>query len=483
MKMRVTDFWLYRWRYLIGYTGIVIVIGIVIAIASMYVPGALRQGEVTSALISGNLSFKSMTPEMVIDLPYHILQRLSFMAFGVTTLSIKLPSIMLGVATALGIFLLVRTWFRRNVAVLTTIIATTTTQFLFLVQDGTPAIMFSFLTVWILFAATYVTRKKLFSTLWKVVAGVLMAASLYTPLGIYLVLAVMTTIFFHPHIRHIVTHFARPRLIIAILLGILSTAPLIYASILNHHVALSLIGIPDGALDMKQNLHDVGLSLFGFNAASNSYLLRPVYSLGLLLLMAVGVYKLLTYKYTARSYITLTLGLLMVPLVLLNPTEVSNLFPLAVLMIALGIATLITDWYKLFPRNPYARVAGMVPLVILVGGIVFSGILRYMNNYEYNQDVLKDYSSDLKIVQSELVRQQAKPETTRLIVAPSELPFYDLVSHYDQRFSASTSYEHAPAMTLVTHAAYHAKKPDTAPTSIVTNRLAGDADRLYIYKK
>lgn len=483
MKMRVTDFWLYRWRYSIGYTVIIGVIGTVIAIASMYVPGALRQGEIDSSLISGSLSFKSMTPDMVIDLPYHILQRFSFMALGVNTLSIKLPSIVLGTATAIGIFLLIRTWFRRNIAILTTIIATTATQFLFLVQDGTPAIMFSFLTVWILFAATYVTRKKLFSTLWKVVAGVLMAASLYTPLGIYLVLAVMTTIFFHPHIRHIVTHFARPRLIIAILLGVLSIVPLIYASVLNHHVALTLIGLPDGGLDMKQNIHDVGVSLFGFNSNSNGYLLRPVYSLGLLLLMGVGIYKLLTYKYTARSYITLTLGLLMVPLVLLNPAEVTNLFPLAVLMIALGIATLITDWYKLFPRNPYARVAGMVPLGILVGGIVFSGVLRYMNNYEYNSDVLKDYSADLRLVKQELTNQKASQATTLLVVAPKERPFYDLVAHYDKRFAASTDYDHTPPLMLVTHDAYHAKKPSLAPSGIITNRLANNADRLYLYKK
>ena len=482
MKTRVTDFWLYRWRYLIGYTAIIVAIGIVLVIASLYVPGALRQGEIDAALASGRLSMKSIDPHMVIDLPYQILQRLSFLAFGVTTLSIKLPSIVLGVLTSLGIFLLIRTWFRRNVAVLTTILATTCTQFLFLVQDGTPNIMFSFLTIWTLFAATYVTRKKTFSTFWKVLTGVLMAAALYTPLGIYLVVAVLTTMFFHPHIRHIVTHFARPRLVIAIALGIVSIVPLVYASTIDPRVALSLLGFPETAISMQQNLREVAYSLFGFFVPANGYLLRPVYSLGLMLLMMIGVYKLMTYKYTARSYITLSLGLLMVPLVLLNPVHVSALYPLAVLMIALGIATLITDWYKLFPRNPYARVAGLIPLAILVGGIVLSGVMRYMNNYEYNANVLKDYSSDLSLLEDQLGYEKATKSTTRLITSPQEEPFYSMVAHYDGRFTISTSQENPAPVAIVTHQAYRIQKPNGEPTMIVTNRFSKNADRFYVYR-
>ncbi len=485
MKTRVTDLWRYRWRYLIGYTGIIVAISAVIVIASLYVPGSLRGAEMSTAIASGKLSMQSISPQMVVDLPYHILQRVSFMLFGVTTLSIKLPSIVLGALSAVGIFLLVRTWFRRNVAVLTAILATTCTQFLFLVQDGTPAIMFSFLTIWTLFAATYVTRKKLFSTLWKVLTGVLMATALYTPLGIYLVLAILTTTFFHPHIRYVITHFARPRLIIALVLGLMSIVPLVYASVLDYHVILALLGAPDGNIDLRANISSVAHSLFGFASPADGYLLRPVYSLGLMLLMVIGVYKLVTYKHTARSYITLTLGILMVPLVILDPTHVGALYPLAVLMIALGLATLITDWYKLFPRNPYARVGGLIPLGIMVFSIVVSGVLRYMNNYEYNPGVLKDYSSDLQLVQDQLRYQRATKQQPALVVtSTTEKPFFDLVAHYDTRFAASLDTTESPSrVTIMTHDAYHAAKPAAAPTLIVTSRFANSADRLYLYVK
>lgn len=483
MKTRVTDFLLYRWRYVIGYTVIIVAVSIVIAIASLYVPGSLRQAEIDSSLQSGVLSIESWSPETVIDLPYHVLQRLSFLTFGVSTLSIKLPSIVLGVLTSAGVFLLIRTWFRRNVAVITTILASTTAQFLFLIQDGTPAIMFSFLTIWILFAATYVTRKKAFGTFWKVLTGVLMAAAIYTPLGVYLVLAVLTTIFFHPHIRHIIKRSAKSRLTIATLFAITAITPVIYASVLDYHVALQLAGIANGQLDLVANFKQASLDLFGFSSQSTSHIIRPVYSLGLLLFMMVGIYKLLTYKYTARSYITLILGIMMVPLIIVNPEHIAQLFPLAVLMIALGIATLITDWYKLFPRNPYARVAGLIPLSILVGGIVVTGVLRYMNNYEYNPAILSHFSSDLRLLKDQLRYRHATVATTRVVTSSSERPFYDLVAHYDRRFTADETETNAPSLVIMTRAAHAALQPTNEPALIVTNRFGEDADRFYIYQK
>ena len=81
MRTHVTDYLLYRWRYVLGYSFIIIVLATLITFASLYVPGALREQEITASLKSGALSIHSLEPSMVIDLPYHILQRFSFMLF------------------------------------------------------------------------------------------------------------------------------------------------------------------------------------------------------------------------------------------------------------------------------------------------------------------------------------------------------------------------------------------------------------------
>lgn len=484
MKAHVTDYSLYRWRYVIGYLFIAFVTISILGIAVFYVPGALRQGEMDAAIKSGSLSASSLTPSMVIDLPYHLLQRVGFMLFGVTNFTIKLPSVILGIGTAIGIYFLIQSWFRRNVAILVTVLAITTTQFLYLIQDGTPSIMYSFVSIWLLVAVTHITRGHIFNTFWKVVACVLMAVSFYIPLGGYLVIAMAITASFHPHIRYVLKRISRLRLVIAVVLGLASLTPLIYATIIDPKIAMTLFGIPTGAINFQQNIATVGLDLFGFFSGSNSYILRPLYSLGVFLLMMIGFYKLITVKYTARSYTVLILGVFLVPLIVLNPQHIADLYPLAVLMIAMGIATLIVNWYKFFPRNPYARIVGLVPLSIFVLGMMFSGVMRYMNNYMYNQSVLTYYNNDLRLLDRELGLLHASPDTTRLVANEKTASFYTLVAHYDKRFTVSTKYDGAPNNLIVMREPYHQTKPtDYTLAQIITSRKATESDRFYLYTK
>lgn len=485
MRTPVNDYLLYRWRYPLGYTGIVVVVIVMLMVAGYFIPGALREGEVQSALQSGNLSLQNIQPEMVINLPYHLLQRLSFITFGVTIFSIKLPSVVLGLVASLGIFLLLRTWFRRNVAVLGTILATTTTQFLYLVQDGTADIMYCTLTIWLLFVATYVTRNKLFGTLWKVLAGTLMALALYTPLGVYLVIAVMTTALFHPHIRYIIKRFSRPKLIIAILLGIAAVAPVVYASIIDKTVLFTLLGLPLAPVNVWDNLVRVGGELFNFISPSESHILRPLYSLGLVILMGIGIAKLFSQKYTARSYITITWALLLLPLIVINPGRITYLFPIAVLMMAMGIVTMITRWYKMFPRNPYARIAGLIPLSVLVIGVVLSGVIRYANNYQYNPEVLSWYSTDLRLLRHELAANKSTQDNTIVVVSPREELFYKLAARYSHNMTVATNFSVVSDTVIVSHDAFHATKPQANDFlhNIVTDKRATNSDRFYVYKK
>ncbi|MGB4762174.1 MAG: glycosyltransferase family 39 protein [Candidatus Saccharimonas sp.] len=482
MKTRVTDLFLYRWRYRLGYVFVTLVGITVITLTATLVPAALREGEIQSAITSGALSIKSLAPSMVIDWPYHVLQRGSFMLFGVTTLSIKLPSLVIGFFTVIGIFMLVRSWFRRNIAIIVTILAVTMTPFLFMIQDGTSIISFTALTIWLLVAGTYVTRGAMFGTFWKVLGCVLLAMSLYTPLGVYLTIALIITASLHPHIRYVIRRIAKPRLILAVVLGLLSIAPLVYAIYLDHTVAARIFGIPSGGIDIGANLVTAGQSLFGFFSTSDTFMLRPIFSLPITLLMLIGIYKLLTVKYTARSYVVLILGAVLSIIVVINPAYVFNLFPIAVLIVAMGITTLIVDWYKLFPRNPYARIAGLVPLAVLVVGLAFSGTTQYVNSYLYNPNILAHYTYDLKLLNQTLGRYTSKEAPIQLIASEHERSFYDLVAHYDGRFHVTIDYLSRAETSLVTREVRHAHLSTLEPSLIITSKQANEADRFYLYK-
>ncbi|HRQ86905.1 MAG TPA: hypothetical protein PLY16_02230, partial [Candidatus Saccharibacteria bacterium] len=69
------------------------------------------------------------------------------------------------------------------------------------------------------------------------------------------------------------------------------------------------------------------------------------------------------------------------PVLLLNPSFTTVSFLPSVLMLAAGLTSLIGYWYRLFPLNPYARVAGLIPIVVLVGTLIFSGLERYFYGY------------------------------------------------------------------------------------------------------
>ena len=483
MRTRVTDLFIYKWRYPLGYILITALLIITMAVAAVSTPGGLRAGEMDATVKSASLSVEVMEPSMVINLPYHILQRIGFILFGVSTFTIKLPSIILGLLTVIGIFFLIRVWFRRNVATLTTILVATSTQFLFLIQDGTAGIMFSFVTVWTLLAGTFISRKFMFDTFWKVVVGALLAMALYIPLGIYLVITVIVTAALHPHIRYSFKHIPRLRLILAASLGAASITPLIYACIVNPTTLFTLLGVNLGAsFSFMDHAMAMWLAFCDFLTPPTGFVLTPLYSLGVVVLMTIGLYQVWRQRHTARSYFVLILGIGLMPFLFLDPSQVATVFPLATLLMAYGISILITNWYRLFPRNPYARIGGLIPLTIIVLGLVYSGVIRYTHSYTYNPQVLSHYTSDLRLLDATLYKVGSGTSIT-LVTSQHELAFYNVVAHYDKRFDATAEATPPTAsMHIWTRAAQSGKKIDTTLTTIVTDGRAIAGDRFYIYK-
>ncbi len=481
MQARVTDFLIYKWRYPLGYIFIAVLLVMVVGIAVFTTPGGLRAGEMDSTVKSAALSVESLDTSMVVNLPYHVLQRVVFILLGVSTVTIKLPSLILGTLTIVGIFFLARIWFHRNVAVLTTILAATSTQFLFLVQDGTPAIMYSFVVVWLLLSGTLVTRGYAFNTFWKVLAGVLLASALYMPLGIYLVLTVVVTALLHPHIRYIIRHITRLRLILAVGLAIAFVTPLVYACIVNPETLRILLGVDMTGFVFIDHLVAMWYAFAGFLSVPNGYVLTPLYSLGLVALMTIGLWRLWQQRHTARSYTILILGCLLLPFIFLDTDQAHTVFIVAVMLTGYGIAHLVSSWYRLFPRNPYARIAGFVPLGIVVLGMIYSGVIRYTHNYTYNPEVLTHFNDDVKLLDGTLSKLTAT-QTASVLTTDDELPFYNVLAHYDKRFNAITTPSTQASILIVTRNAHASQKVGGTISTIVASARATDADRFYIYK-
>mgnify|MGYP000843594871 CR=1 FL=1 len=483
MKSHVTDYVLYRWRFGLGLLIIAVIIGVIVWGGALQTPGELRPEEIKSVSISSSLSRNSLDPAMIVNFPYHLLQRLSIYAFGATTFAIKLPSLVLATFTILGVLVLTQSWLKRNVAMITTMALATTTQFLFMAQDGTPAITFNAIAVWLLVAGLRVTRGKYFHTFWKIAGGVLMAVALYVPLGIYVVVSLLITSVLHPHIRYIMKRLGKTKLLMAAILGLASMAPLVYAIVIQPSTALELAGLPSDIsfAHIRATAPQAILDLAGFSAHSSGALLRPAYSLTLALVALIGLYRLITTHYTARSYVTIILSVLLVPLILLTPAHISALFFVMTILIATGFDFLIRYWYRLFPRNPYARLAGLLPLAVLVIGIIATNVTHYMDGYRYAPSVLAHYSSDLNLIHA----YASKHDQMALVATEQEREFYHIVAERSPKITLRDQADQSPGTIVLTRNAR--RSMPAAPESwqleqIITNGRAEQSDRLYVYK-
>jgi hypothetical protein len=210
--------------------------------------------------------------------------------------------------------------------------------------------------------------------------------------------------------------------------------------------------------------------------------MTPIYGLGSMILILLGVFRLFTTKYTARSYIIATWTILLLPVLIINPAFASVTFVPVVLLMAMGITVLLTRWYKLFPRNPYARFAGLIPLVILVGGMVFSGVDRYMYGYLYDPQTANNFSKDLRLANNQM--DNKNHSGIAFIVNENEAAFYAVFAHHHNNVTVGTSMTQARLDTptiIMSHAAHQANAiPE--PYRIITDGTSHDADRFYIYK-
>jgi len=471
MGIDVTSFFIYRWRYVIGYSIIGILLVGLLAFAGLYVPGGISEAEMASVIKSSNISFVDITSLGITNLPFHVLQKLSFIAFGINDFSIKLPSLILALISAVCLILLLRRWFRPNIAVLASVIAVTTGQFLFIAQSGTPGILYVLWPVSLLLLGTLIAKKAEPRFLWKVAFFVVAALSMYTPLSIYALIALGAATVLHPHLRYIIRQLSKLRLAVGFVLAALIVTPLVIGIIRTPELGLTILGIPTEWPHLLANFSLLAQQYFWFASPSTTGLMTPVFGLGSMLIIGFGVYKLVQTRESTQSYLIIIWILCLIPILIINPLYTSVTFLPLVLLLATGLSSLLGYWYRLFPRNPYARIAGLIPLIILVAALVLSGLERYVYGYHYDQYTVPNFSKDLSLV----------PKSTKqLVVTDDQVAFYNAVAKYKKDISIVTV---PTADTFVATRAANHPYPGYVIDRILTTDTLNDADRMYVYKK
>jgi len=420
-NLKISDFWIYKFRYQIG-VGILSLSYLAIIIYTLFfAPNGLTAGEIESAKSSMNLNFSNIFSKNILDLPFRFLQKTSIDIFGLSNFAIKLPSVFISLCSIFFITKISGMWFSKRASILASIIAITSSQFFFIAQNGTSEILYIFYPILLIWSGMEFLKEPKKRQIFTLVS--ILGLSFYTPLSPYITLAFLITILVHPHLRFIIKKLPNYQKIAALMLFLTITAPLLVSIFFDFSILKIIFGIPS-SLKLFENLKSLVLALFGFSNPISNGMISPI----------------------------------------INPATIT------------GLQGLINTWYALFPKNPYARIFGLIPISIFVFNLLITNLSVFALSYQYSPQPLAAFSQDLNILLE-------KTDSNRiLMVSKNEEDFYKALERQG-RAKVKNKFEDSEVI-LSKEAYQNAKIPANYSVKriLVSNRKY-NADRFYVLRR
>jgi hypothetical protein len=293
---------------------------------------------------------------------------------------------------------LARNWWPQTVALACTVLLATSAWFLVTVRvvDSTILAM-----TWLPLLLLIFLKLKHESKWWQIAtAGAVSGLAFYvSPIMAWLSLVLITTAV------HYSMRLNRGRLVNGWLIFFggffVSLTPIVLAVVREPAVALRILGLAE--LNTPTEMLERGRALVEamiLNASHTPFVQNlPLLDIATITLALYGLLRALTTARLGRS--TPVLFVLIVSLLITVLTHSTTglyayLLPIIYLLVARGLNQLMSEWYKRFPRNPSARLAGAVSLVLLVGLTSLYNIRVFYVAWDRSPAVRQYYSNQLQ---------------------------------------------------------------------------------------
>ncbi|MDR3298341.1 MAG: glycosyltransferase family 39 protein [Candidatus Nomurabacteria bacterium] len=474
MRIKIDKLFLYRHRFVIGYTLLTVVFFFLLVWLPMISPDGISTEEMESTVESANVSVRSVTDGDVVNMPYRLLQKASISVFGLSLYSIKIPSIIIAAVTAVLLVLLLNRWFKSNVAIIASVITTLSSAFLFLAGFGTPAIMYLFWMTLILWLGSKILGE---SRPHPVLVSCFVAAlafSLYTPHLIYIALIVAIAGILHPHMRFTIKKFKLHQIIVCVALFALVMSPLVMSLFTNPDILKILLFNVQG-FNYADNVISAFQPFFSFGSAYESVFSSPLFGLATVALLFVGVLASFGKLFTSRNTVVSLLVIFAIAIAGIGPYAATIIIiPISVL-VAAGLESILEKWYSLFPENPYARVFGLLPIAAFTGVIVVSSLSHFVFGYHYTPMVANQFNDDIT-----LIKENLSPGTVLLVPENTvEYRFYKNLEGQDG-ITVMGALPKRDDLEIATLGKWEGEI-DLPLYRIITSQKSQDSDRLYLY--
>lgn len=471
-KTPISKLFLYRYRFIIGY----VILGVAFAALLITLPlvaqNGLSEAEMNSATSSYYLGRNGILNGDIVDLPYRILQKYSITFWGLSPFTIKLPSIIVGLLLGFLLILLLNRWFKSNVSLLASCLIILSTPFLFLAGSGTPLIMIVFWPTLLLWLGSKIQGEKRPKPLYSFLFAVMLLLSIFTPYMIYFAVFCVLFVLLQPHLRFIVKDLPKLPLALVIIL-ILAGFIIIGVNIANHPETIMELLFSKGFVvgDFFPNIASGLTPVLSWHSSLESVFLSPLISLPILALALIGLFSTTKGFFASRNSIASLLIIFCLIITGFNPSAVIFLILPFSILIAHGIKYLLEKWYGLFPENPYARVSALIPLTILFGIIILSGLLQYVYGYRYNPNIANEFNDKISIIEENLADET--------LVVSENYDFYKILEDFTELKIANTVDDKAEKLAFL-------GKPAEVPAGyqlsrIITSPMSDNSDIIYSY--
>ena len=471
-KIIISKLFLYRYRFVIGYVVLGLAFVLLLFMLPVYAQYGLSEAEIDSATSSYGLGFDAPMSGDLVDLPYRVLQKLSIRILGLTPYAIKLPSILVGLALGFLLILLLNRWFKSNVSLLASILVVLSTPFLFLAGSGTPLIMLVFWPTLLLWLGSKIQGEKRPKPMYSLLFAVALLLAIFTPYMLYFAVFCVIFVCAQPHLRFIVKSLPKlPLCIVGVI--ILAGITALVMNMFSHPDTIMELLFAQG-FRISQFFTNItsGLApVFMWSGSMESVFLAPLMSLPMLALALIGLFSTTKGFFASRNSIATLLIIFALVITGFNPSAVVFLILPFAILIAHGLKYLLEKWYGLFPENPYARVAALVPLSVLFGVIIGPSLLQYVNGYRYNPSVAGQFNYDLGVIRGNL--------HDGTLVVGEYYDFYKILEHSTDITVVDKIEETKSDKAAVLHETM--EKENYALVDIITSPMRENSDIIYLY--
>ncbi len=413
---------LYNYRYIFAYSTIVI-LGLFFLLWQLdTLPPGLSQTELSVAARHAHVN-------SILHLPIYplhsCLQWVSIHLLPINNWSLRLPSVLLAGATVVLLYLLLKKWFGKPTALISSVLFISADWFLFIARLGTGSIEFSF---WLAFALYSFTKVLVHKTIWLIPFTLSLIGLLFTPFGPYACIVLIASMIGFKVFRERIIEATRFTKISSVSLLVLAMAVLAVVTWNNNQFIKSIFALQD-LPNIKQYLSNLLINASAAVAIlpGNNSLVGPhrVFSIRFFELI-FALFGLAMLWKTKINKLNLVVLLLAVVLTLVGGLGFDAqggslmLIPVAIFVTA-GIRHLMHRWRRTFPKNPYARIIAYLPLGVLFVCVVLQHYQSYFLLWPSQTTTYETFTPDFALLQTELNYTKNAQKTCNVMTTDSDL--------------------------------------------------------------